>query len=99
MSHFAILVVGGNVEEQLAPYHEYECTGTDDCYVQDIDHTEEARKEYEERTSPRYKDLEGNLHSPYDDEFYREPTIEESKKIGPIAGTGGGNGLSWTSKD
>ncbi len=27
MSHFTVLVVGDNVEEQLAPFHEFECTG------------------------------------------------------------------------
>jgi len=99
MSHFTVLVIGDNVEEQLAPYHEFECTGEDNQYVQEIDQTETTRKEYEEHTEPRYMDPEGNLHDPYEDRFYREPTPEESKKIGPIAGTGGGNGLSWTSKD
>lgn len=46
MSHFSVLVVGDNVEVQLAPYHEFECTGRDDQYVQEIDETEEARAEY-----------------------------------------------------
>jgi hypothetical protein len=48
MSHFSVLVIGGNVEEQLQPFHEFECTGTDDQYVQEIDQTEEARKNFEE---------------------------------------------------
>lgn len=47
MSHFCVYVVGDNVAEQLAPYHEFECTGEDDQYVQDIDKTEEARQEYQ----------------------------------------------------
>jgi hypothetical protein len=29
MSHFSVMVIGENVEEQLAPYHEFECTGVD----------------------------------------------------------------------
>jgi hypothetical protein len=41
VSHFLVLVVGDNPEEQLAPYHEFECTGFNDKYVQDIDVTEE----------------------------------------------------------
>src|SRR3546814_8649965 len=41
MSHFGVLVIGGNVEQQLAPYHEFECTGLNDQFVQDIDVTEE----------------------------------------------------------
>lgn len=42
MSHFAVLVVG-EVEHNLAPFHEFECTGTDNEFVQDVDQTEEAR--------------------------------------------------------
>lgn len=41
MSHFSVIVIGENVEQQLAPYHEFECTGTNDQYVQDVDVTEE----------------------------------------------------------
>lgn len=29
MSHFSVIVIGPNIEEQLQPYHEYECTGID----------------------------------------------------------------------
>lgn len=46
MSHFAVLVIGENVEEQLQPYHEYECTGVEDSYVVWIDMDEEVRKEW-----------------------------------------------------
>jgi hypothetical protein len=105
MSHYSVLVVGTNVEEQLAPYHEFECTGTDDQYVQDLDKTKEAREEYESRTETRYKDPKGDLHYPYGNRFYREFTDEERQKLslgsddrGPI-GTGFGSGISWTSKD
>ena len=34
MSHYSVLVIGENVEEQLAPFHEFECTGDDNEYVQ-----------------------------------------------------------------
>lgn len=44
MSHFTVLVIGDNIEQQLAPYHEFECTGTDDQYVQDIDVTAECKE-------------------------------------------------------
>lgn len=58
MSHFTVLVIGDDPETQLAPYHEFECTGYDDEYVQDIDKTEEARLEYTERkaSDEDYKD-------------------------------------------
>jgi hypothetical protein len=42
MSHFTVLVIGEDPEKQLAPFHEFECTGIDDEYVQDIDVTAEA---------------------------------------------------------
>lgn len=47
MSHFSVLVIGDNVEEQLQPYHEFECTGEDDQYVQDIDVTEEEIEDFD----------------------------------------------------
>ena len=54
MSHFAVLVVG-EVEHNLAPFHEFECTGTDNEFVQDVDQTEEARADYEShKDDPEY---------------------------------------------
>lgn len=47
MSHFTVLVIGENPEAQLAPYHEFECTGQDDQYVKDIDITDDYRAYYE----------------------------------------------------
>jgi hypothetical protein len=48
MSHFSVLVIGDNVEEQLAPYHEYESTGREDQYVKFVEQDmNEARTEYE----------------------------------------------------
>lgn len=42
MSHFLVMVIGDDPEKQLAPYHEFECTGRDDEYVVDVDKTGEA---------------------------------------------------------
>ena len=42
MSHFVVLVVGNDIEKQLQPFHEFECTGIDDEYVQDVDITDEV---------------------------------------------------------
>lgn len=42
MSHFSVIVIGDDVEGQLAPYHEFECTGNNDQYVQDVDITDEV---------------------------------------------------------
>lgn len=99
MSHFAVMVIGPNVEQQLQPYHEFECTGTNDQYVQDIDITQECREEYESGTKSMVRLADGTLIGRYDDQCYREPTDEEATKIGPMAGSGVGNGMSWLSKD
>lgn len=99
MSHFSVLVIGDDVGHQLAPYHEFECTGENNEFVQDLDVTEKTRAEYEKHTCRRIKTPAGEKLESYADQFYRDPTPEESKKIGPVAGTGGGGGLSWTSKD
>ncbi|ACC98533.1 hypothetical protein Emin_0980 [Elusimicrobium minutum Pei191] len=98
MSHFTVIVFGKDPAKQLQPYHEFECTGQDDKYVQDIDETEKLRKEYETMTTTRYKDAEGNLFVTWADQFYREPTAEELSKHNPM-GHGWGGGISWTSKD
>lgn len=48
MSHFTCLVVGDDVEGQLQPFHEFECTGTNDQYVIDVDKTDEMREQIAE---------------------------------------------------
>jgi hypothetical protein len=53
MSHFTVLVVTDEFPEEevlgkaLQPFHEFECTGTDDQYVVDRDITEEFLAEHE----------------------------------------------------
>lgn len=97
MSHFAVMVVG-DVEYNLAPFHEFECTGRNDEFVVNVDQLGEAREAYAKEKTRRYRDPEGNLHEPWDDQFYRDPTAEEADKIG-LGGSGFGGGLSWHSKD
>ena len=45
MSHFCVMVIGEDHENQLGAYHEFECTGVNDKYVLDVDVTEEVVKE------------------------------------------------------
>ncbi len=45
MSHFTVLVIGENPEEQLQPYHEYECTGIEDEYVIDVDYSDKIKED------------------------------------------------------
>lgn len=98
MSHFTVLVIGEDVDRQLAPFHEFECTGRDDEYVQTIDKTEEAREEYLKDTERMYVSESGEIVDAYDDRFYRDPTEKESKQIG-IGGTGCCRDFGFTSKD
>ena len=45
MSHFTVTTIG-NVDEQLAPFHEFECTGQNDEFVLDLDKTKEYHDDY-----------------------------------------------------
>src|SRR5271167_4430608 len=105
MSHFSVLVIGGNVEEQLAPYHEFESTGDDNQYVKEIDQTEEALAQFKESTVTRYQNIFGNLFECFTEEgeyaegWLREPTPEELEKHGKMFGSGSGDGIRWTSHD
>jgi len=103
MSHFSVLVFtkGKPTHEELsailAPWHEFECTGHDNEYVQDIDETKEKLADFAEDYERRLRALDGSLHDPYDDCFYREPTSEEANHI--IGGAGTYGDLSYHSKD
>ena len=81
MSHFVVLVIGDNVEELMAPYHEFECTGTDDQYVQNIDVLAKYREEYENGTFRGYKKPDGTIVSAYTSDFDRKPTEKEYEQI------------------
>jgi hypothetical protein len=107
MSHFTVMVAGEDVDVLLAPYHEFECTGEDNQYVQDIDQTEEARQEYADHKETVVRHLaSGKLVKKFTKEgeykkmFVREPTPEELAQIGRFGGSGSlSNGLSYYSKD
>jgi len=79
MSHFPVLVIGEDPVKLLRPYHEFECTGFDDEYVQEIDETEERRVEYEESTSAMLVSPEGERVYFYDDRFYTKVPTEEER--------------------
>jgi len=80
MSHFTVLVIGNNVDEQLAPYHEFECTGHNDEYIQNVDITEECRDTYLKNTTNYLVSPLGEKFDAYDERFYRKPTAEEKAK-------------------
>lgn len=101
MSHFAVLVIGDDVEDQLAPYHEFECTGFDDQHIQDLDETDEAWADYCKKMDALVReDGDHEWVSRFAPACFREPTLTEAVEIGPLGGTGGnGKGLSWWSHD
>lgn len=105
MSNFSVLVI---TEEKptlevlntiLAPWRKYESTGELDPYVQSVDELPEALEAFAERIERCYRSPDGELFDRYSDQFYRDPTPEEQKIIGAPAGTGGWNGMSWTTQD
>jgi hypothetical protein len=51
MSHFTVLVIGDDAEAELQPFHEFECTGTNDEYVIDEDVTEELQSRIDDGES------------------------------------------------
>jgi len=100
MSHFSVLVIGEDVDAQLAPFHEFECTGHDE-HVQEVDQTDEAWAEYCKRTDALVREnADHKWISRFAPVCFREPTLTEAVEIGPLGGTGGnGKGLSWWSHD
>lgn len=44
MSHFSVLVIAADHEAALQPFHEFECTGTNDQFVQEVDKTTEIQE-------------------------------------------------------
>lgn len=82
MSHFACIVIGDDIEKQLQPYHEFECTGTDDEYVQEIDDTENTRKYYSSGARTYIMTPSGEMFpdgSKKSQEFWRDMTDEENE--------------------
>lgn len=87
MSHFTVLVIGNDPEKQLAPFHEFECTGVDDEYVQNVDQTEEARAEWESHKEdyPTLREfVEGWYGRPIyeEDETLAQSITDEEAKYG-----------------
>ena len=100
MTHFVVLVIGDDVEGQLAPFHEFECTGVNDQYVIDVDKTSETLAEYE-----RYKDdhdyptfrafLEGWYGADKIVEHGQEPDRNGEHKYGWVRVDAAGNAVEY----
>lgn len=81
MSHFCVLVVTESkptedmLSDVLAPYHEFECTGINDKYVQTIDRTEELLACYEKDKN------EGESLMDYLKEEYNYEVCKEGEEL------------------
>ncbi|WP_354734502.1 hypothetical protein [Acinetobacter nosocomialis] len=93
MSHFTVAVITAQepTDELLTavmqPFHEFECTGENDEYVQNVSQLAELRESYENDTRICMKcPKTGAYLSPYDSSFERVPTeseqilVDEGKK-------------------
>ena len=85
MSHFSVLVVTPeqpteeDLSRVLAPWHEFECTGFDNEYVQDVDITEEVRADYTKDTTRMVTLPDGSIHQKYKDEIYDQIRRNDNK--------------------
>ena len=77
MSHFTVLVIGNDPEAQLQPFHEFECTGVSDQYVQNVNVTDEARAVYEKKTTQLIRLADGRVASRWAAEFYTKKAAEK----------------------
>lgn len=69
MSHFTVLVVGDNPEEQLEPFQENNMGDCPKEYLEFYDVEDEYRKEYEEDGVEMIRCPDGALVYPWDDRF------------------------------
>lgn len=94
MSHFTVLVIGEDYETQLAPYHEFECTGLVDEYVQTIDETEEYRARWESDTKTMAR-LPGGSFAKY----VRDETGRPALRTGAPPDLHGEHKYGWVEVD
>ena len=69
MSHFTVLVIGENPEEQMAPYQENNMGDCPKEYLEFCDEEEGYLKEYNNDSKSMIKMPNGDLKSPYDEIF------------------------------
>lgn len=87
MSHFVIAVLTKTgseeeVQELMAPYHEFECTGINDQYVQDVNVFYEYYKEYTDQSCMYIVNNTTNERKEWGcKECYRHPTAAEEQEI------------------
>ena len=102
MSHFSVLVIGDDIEQQLAPYHEFECTGCNDEFVQDIDITAKVQEQINEHGIDEGVEYFG-LHKSEDESeidfegpcVYGYAIVKDGKLVKAIDRTNPNNKWDW----
>lgn len=74
MSHFTVLVIGENPEDQLQPFHEYECTGIKDQYVK-FTPVKDLKEDYAEYVKEKGKEKSTEIMT--FDEYAEDQGYEE----------------------
>lgn len=72
MSHFSVIVIGDDVDEQLAPYQENNMGDCPKEYLEFHDMEPECREEYANGVTERVLMPDGRLLMKWDDEFRKE---------------------------
>ena len=75
MSHFTVLVIGENVEKQLAPFQENNMGDCPEEFLSFVDTEDEHLEEYETESSTRVVMPDGTLKYPWDEEFRKPNSI------------------------
>jgi hypothetical protein len=76
------LVIGPDVDAQLQPYHEYECTGIDDEYVVDVDVTDRMIEKFA-KPQRVVRLADGRVISRWDNALYTAVARDEfNRRIG-----------------
>lgn len=78
MSHFTVLIIGPDVEKQLQPFHEYECTGIEDEYVIDVNKNDDVKEFLDSEVFYGLK-LNGDLDYHYGEDQAKEHLTEFKK--------------------
>lgn len=84
MSHFTVLVIGEDIEAQLQPFHEFECTGENDEYVNDLDMTEHAKAQFDKETGIGFREFVDDYYGYEAVKFGEEPDKEDVHKYGYV---------------
>jgi hypothetical protein len=74
MSHFPVLVIGDNPEDQLAPFQENNMGDCPKKYLEFFDVTQEYLDRYEQETVTKIKLEDGILVDPWDERFRVKPS-------------------------